>query len=180
VGKKKKHSEATPSIASVSINTQLTQRTKAAPEIPLVQLAAQRGARKTTIFKKTTPLGRQPDNYPLPRLEDLLHSTGDTVFTSTVDLKAGYCRDTFIGSTKILLRLKVKNPPILYTIDTIMTHKILLGTMEVFLLYYQIRVAEADQDKTAFITPFGIYRFTRLPFGLRNAPATFQTLIGER
>jgi hypothetical protein len=135
VGKKKKHSEATPSIASVSINTQLTQRTKAAPEIPLVQLAAQRGARKTTIFKKTTPLGRQPDNYPLPRLEDLLHSTGDTVFTSTVDLKAGY---------------------------------------------YQIRVAKADQDKTAFITPFGIYRFTRLPFGLRNAPATFQTLIGER
>jgi hypothetical protein len=137
VGKKKKHSEATPSIASVSINTQLTQRTKAAPEIPLVHLAAQRGARKTTIFKKTTPLGRQPDNYPLPRLEDLLHSTGDTVFTSTVDLKAGYCRDTFIGSTKILLRLKVKNPPILYTIDTIMTHKILLGTMEVFPLYLE-------------------------------------------
>jgi hypothetical protein len=49
-----------------------------------------------------------------------------------------YCRDTSIGSTKILLRLKVKNPPIVYTIDTIdtiMTHKILLGTMEVFLLY---------------------------------------------
>jgi hypothetical protein len=49
-----------------------------------------------------------------------------------------YCRDTSNGSTKILLRLKVKNPPILYTIDTIdtiMTHKILLGTMEVFLLY---------------------------------------------
>jgi hypothetical protein len=46
-----------------------------------------------------------------------------------------YCRNTSIVPNKILLRLKVKNPPILYTIDTIdtiMTHKILLGTMEVF------------------------------------------------
>jgi hypothetical protein len=51
------------------------------------------------------------DNYPLPRLEDLLHSTGDAAFISTVDLKASY---------------------------------------------YQIQVAEADQDKTAFITPFGL------------------------
>lgn len=43
--------------------------------------------------------------------------------------------------------------------------------------YYQIAVNEKDRDKTCFITPFGLFRFTRLPFGLRNAPATFQRLI---
>lgn len=39
--------------------------------------------------------------------------------------------------------------------------------------YYQIKIAEEDLDKTAFVTPYGMFRFNRMPFGLRNAPATF-------
>ncbi|GBG68171.1 hypothetical protein CBR_g2723 [Chara braunii] len=43
--------------------------------------------------------------------------------------------------------------------------------------YHQICVAEEDQPKTAFRSRFGHYEFTVMPFGLRNAPATFQAAM---
>ncbi|KAL6455158.1 hypothetical protein MHYP_G00363990 [Metynnis hypsauchen] len=43
--------------------------------------------------------------------------------------------------------------------------------------YNQIPVAEKDQAKTAFCTPFGLFQFRRMPFGLCNAPGMFQQLM---
>ena len=45
--------------------------------------------------------------------------------------------------------------------------------------YWQIRVADADIPKTAFNTRIGKFEFRVLPFGLTNAPATFQTLMND-
>lgn len=40
--------------------------------------------------------------------------------------------------------------------------------------YNQILVHEDDQDKTTFTTPWGTFHYTKIPFGLKNAGATFQ------
>lgn len=45
--------------------------------------------------------------------------------------------------------------------------------------FYQIRVAEADVEKTAFRTRYGHYEYMVLPMGLTNAPATFMHLMNE-
>ncbi|MCO5607892.1 hypothetical protein L7F22_062094 [Adiantum nelumboides] len=45
--------------------------------------------------------------------------------------------------------------------------------------YFQIHIAEEDQKKTTFITPWGCYAFWVMSFGLTNAPATFQRFMNH-
>ena len=43
--------------------------------------------------------------------------------------------------------------------------------------YHHIKMAIKDQEKTAFITPFGAFCYVSMPFGLQSAQATYQRCV---
>jgi hypothetical protein len=53
----------------------------------------------------------------------------------------------------------------------------LLCFLDCYSGYHQIAIKEEDQEKTAFITPFGAYCYTTMSFRMKNAGATYQRAI---
>ena len=63
-------------------------------------------------------------------------------------------------------------------VDSTTGHR-LLSFMDTFLGYNQIKMDEADQEKTSFITSQGLYCYKVMPFDLKNAGATYQRLVNH-
>ena len=74
----------------------------------------------------------EPDNYPLPSVDELFESMQGAKYFTTLDLKSGY---------------------------------------------WLIPTDENDRHYTAFLTKWGQFQFKVLPFGLKNAPPTFQKIM---
>ena len=80
-------------------------------------------------------------------------------------------------------RLNLQTRPDLYTCPNIGDLTARLAGCKVFSKldlrkgYHQVPVKKEDIPKTAIITPFGLFEFIRMPFGLRNAGQTFQRMM---
>ena len=52
-----------------------------------------------------------------------------------------------------------------------------LSFLDAYSGYHQIKMAVKDQEKMAFITPFGAFCYVSMPFGLKSAQATYQRCV---
>ncbi|RVW86146.1 Retrovirus-related Pol polyprotein from transposon 17.6 [Vitis vinifera] len=68
--------------------------------------------------------------------------------------------------------LKLLQAGIIYPISDSLTSFLLFSGW--YSGYFQIEIDLEDQEKTTFTCPFGTFAYRRMPFGLCNAPATFQ------
>ena len=66
-----------------------------------------------------------------------------------------------------------RSPRVNQLVDFTVGHR-LLTFMDAFLGYNQMKMAEKDQEKTAFIMRQRLYCYKVMPFGLKNARATYQ------
>ena len=62
--------------------------------------------------------------------------------------------------------------------DSIARHQ-LLSFMDAFSGYNQIKMEEVNQEKTSFVTSQGLFCYKLMPFGLKNAEATYQRLMNK-
>ena len=51
--------------------------------------------------------------------------------------------------------------------------------MDAFSVYNQIKMEEADQEKTSFVTSQGLFCYKVMPFGFKNAVVTYQRLMNK-
>ncbi len=61
-------------------------------------------------------------------------------------------------------------------LDLVVKHE-MYSFMDGYSGYNQVKMAKEDKDKTTFISEWGVYAYNVMPFGLCNAPITFQKVV---
>ena len=99
------------------------------------------------------------------------------VMVKKVDGKWTMCVD-FTDLNKACPKDSYPFPLVNVLVDSTAQHQ-LLSFMDTFLGYNQIRMDEADQEKTSFVTNQGLFCYKVMPFGLKNAGVTYQRLMNK-
>ena len=99
----------------------------------------------------------------------------NVVMVKKVNRKWRMCMD-FTDLNKACPKDSYPLPRIDQLVDSTAGHRP-LSFMDAFSGYNQIRMDEADQEKTSFVTSQGLFCYKVMPFGLKNAGAMYQRLV---
>ena len=97
------------------------------------------------------------------------------IFVKKKDGTLRLCVD-YRGLNRITLKNRYPLPLISEALDRLVGAKV-YSKLDIRSAYNLIRIKEGDEWKTAFRTRYGHYEYKVMPFGLANAPATFQSYI---
>ena len=84
----------------------------------------------------------------------------------------------FTDLNKVCLKDSYPLPRIDTLVDSITRHQ-LLSFIDAFSGYNKIRMDKSDQEKTSFVISQGLFYYKVMPFGLKNAGATYQRLMNK-
>jgi len=78
------------------------------------------------------------------------------------------------------ITIKNKYPlPLMSELRTRLSKATIVTKLDLKNGYFLIRMTEGEEWKTAFKSTYGLYEYTVMPFGLCNAPSTFQSIIND-
>nr|CAN76858.1 hypothetical protein VITISV_001664 [Vitis vinifera] len=112
-----------------------------------------------------------PTARPIRQKVRRFHPDRQTIIRNEVDklLEAGFIREVDYPDCFPLPRID-------QIVDST-TGQGMLSFLDAFSGYHQISMSPADEEKTAIITPHDLYCYRVMPFGLKNADATYQRLM---
>ena len=109
--------------------------------------------------------------------ESSSHAGAPILFAPKKDGELRLCVD-YRGLNKITKKNRYPLPLIGEILDRLSKAKV-YTKLDLRNAYHRIRIREGDEWKTAFRTRYGHFEYLVLPFGLTNAPATFQAYINR-
>jgi hypothetical protein len=143
---------------------------------PLSQPVIQKGWRISPLHKEA--VCEEVDRLvEAGAIKEILYPTwlSNTVVVKKKNGKWRVCID-FTDLNKACPKDSFPLPKIDQLVDATSGHQ-RMSFLDAFKGYHQIVMNPTDQEKTAFITPKGIFCYKVMPFGLKNAGATYQRMI---
>ena len=101
----------------------------------------------------------------------------NVVMDKKANRKLRMCVD-FTDLNRACLKDSSPLPRIDTLVDSTVRHE-LLSFMDAFSRYNQIKMNEEDQERTSFVTNQGLFCYKVMPFGLKNARATYQRFMNK-